>query len=118
MDNSEVSRSIVSSFERYSGGPQGKPQTTTKEKKADCWDVEAQNFIRRNPNWDRRETSDVENLTQFLSKYSVSFLALRNEDAVTFLDILEKVCASRTYGPVPAAMHGILNAFIDVGCAQ
>ena len=30
--NSKVSRSIVSSFERYSGGPQGKPQTATTVK--------------------------------------------------------------------------------------
>ena len=32
VDNSKVSRSIVSSFERYSGGPQGKPQTATTVK--------------------------------------------------------------------------------------
>ena len=53
-----------------------------------------------------RKTGDVENLAQFLSKSSVSLLALRSEDAVTFLDILEKVCASRTYKSVPTGMQG------------
>jgi len=84
-----------------------------KEWKADCWDIEAQNFIKRNPNWDRGETK---NFAQFLSESPVSFLALRNEDAVKFLDILEKVCAPKTYRPVP--MQHVLNTFIDVGCAH
>ena len=74
--------------------------------KAD-WDIEAQNFIKHNPNW---ETGDVKNLAQFLSESSVSFLALRNEDSVTFLDILEKVCASRTYRPVPMQRVLILSS--------
>ena len=83
-----------------------------KKWKAD-WDIEAQNFIKRNPILDR---GHVENLAQFLSKSSVSFLALRNGDAVTFLDILEKVCAPKTYKPI--FVQGVLNTFIDVGCAQ
>ena len=84
-----------------------------KKREADCWDIEAQNVVKLNPNWNR---GDVKNLAQFLSKSSVSILALRNGDAVKFLDILEKVCTSRTYKSIP--MQGVLNTFIDVGCAQ
>jgi len=89
-----------------------------KKPKADCWDIEAQNAIRDNPNWDR---GDIENLAHILRESSVSFLALRNGDAEKFLDILEKVCASRTYRPVPRAQAGRCShyvTFIDVGCAQ
>ena len=77
--------------------------------------VEAKSFIRDNPNWDRRNTGDVKNLAQFLSDHSVSLLALRDEDALKFLDILEKVCTPRTYRPVP--MQVVLNTFF-LGRAQ
>ena len=76
-----------------------------KKRKADRWDIEAKKFIEQNPNWDHRKTGDVESLSQFLGKSSVSLLALRSKDAVTFLDILEKVCASRTYGPGSQCFH-------------
>ena len=81
-----------------------------KKRKADLWDVEAKKFIKQNPNWDRCKIGDVKNLAQFLSKSSVSLLALRSEDAVTFLDILEKVCVSRTYGPVPMQAFSVLSS--------
>jgi len=64
-------------------------------------DIEAQDFLQRNHNWDLPDSNHVENLKQFLMENSVSVLALRNDDAANFLDILEKVCASRTYIPVP-----------------
>ena len=86
-----------------------------KRREADCWGIEAQDFIKHNPDWDRRNTGDVKNLVQFLIKSSVSLLALRSEDAVAFLNILEKVSASRTYKPVP--MQVVLNT-IFLGCAQ
>ena len=64
---------------------------------ADRWDIEAQEFIRRN----HKDPTQVANLAQFLKDNPVSALALRGDDAVKFLDILEKVCTSRTYTPVP-----------------
>ena len=81
-----------------------------KKRKADRWDIEAKKYIEQNPNWDHRKTGDVEDLAQFLSKSSVSLLALRSEDAVTFLDILEKVCASRTYKSVPMQGFSITSS--------
>ena len=81
-----------------------------KKRRADRWDIEAKTFIEQNPNWDHRKADDVKNLAQFLSKSSVSLLALRNENAITFLDILEKVCASRTYEPVPMQAFSILSS--------
>jgi len=65
---------------------------------ADRWDIEAQEFIRRN----HEDPTHVANLAQFLKDNPVSVLALRGDDAVKFLDILEKhTHASRTYRPVP-----------------
>ena len=86
------------------------------KRKADSWDIEAENFIRRNLDWNRGRTRDVKSLARFLSKHSVSLLALRSESAVKFLDILEMVCAPGTYRPIPT--QRVLNNFIDVGCAQ
>jgi len=71
-----------------------------KDRKADRLDIEAQDFLQRNPNWDLHDSNHVENLKQFLKENSVSVLALRKDDAVKFLDILAKVCASRIYRPV------------------
>ena len=67
-----------------------------KDRKADRLDIEAQDFLQRNHNWDCHDRIHVANLGQFLKENSVSVLALRKDDALKFLDILEKVCASRT----------------------
>ena len=93
MDNpEEISRSIESSFELHRNSPQSEPQTATKKRKADRWDIEAQDFIQRNPSWDSHDPIRVADLTQFLNENSGSVLALRSDYSVKFLDILEKVC--------------------------
>jgi len=77
VDRGEISQSIESSLELHISGPQ-----------------EAQGFIQDNPNWDFRNPDHVANLRQFLRDNAVSLLALRNERAVQFLDILEQAVRS------------------------
>jgi len=72
VDKGTISRSIKSFLELHIGGPQ-----------------EAQNFT---CNWDRKP----ENLRQFVKENSVSLLALRDEHAVKFLDILQQAARSET----------------------
>jgi len=74
----------------------GRPRT-----EADRRDIEAQEFILRNPKWEPHNLFHIAKLWRFIDVNSVSVLALRGDDAVKFLDILEKVCASRTYRSVP-----------------
>ena len=78
----------------------GRPRT-----EADRKDIEAQEFILQNSNWEPHNLFHIAKLRLFIFQNSVSVLALRDDAAVNFLDILEKVCASRTYKPVP--MQGI-----------
>jgi len=61
-------------------------------------DIEAQNFIRANPNWDCRNPDHVAILWKFLNENSVSLLALRSEHAEKFLDILEQAARSDSVG--------------------
>ena len=112
MNKVRVCKSIESSFQRHSGGPQGELQSATKKRKADHWDIEAQDFIQRGAKWDRHDRLHVVNLRQFLNKNSVSLLALRGKDALAFLNILEQVYASRTSGPFPCKGFSTLSLMI------